>query len=444
MTLHPVLAETLSAALAPSPPPAFTRRDARLSTIPKKAHAVIGMRRAGKTTFLRQIQADLRRELPPEQALYLSFDDDRLAGIGVEQLGFLLEEYYRRYPSYRGREPVHWLFDEIQLVPGWDRFVRRVLDTERVEISVSGSSARMLSREVHSSLRGRATATVIRPFSFREFLRHRGEEPTRQPSRWTAAERSLIEKRFREFLIEGGFPEAQGLAAPQRIELLQGYVDTVLFRDVVERYKVTQVAALRWVVRQGLRNPAGSFSVHRLHRDLKAQGHGLAKDAVHAMLAHLTDAFLVAAVPLATESERQRNSNPRKLYPADPGLIGAFDASGRSNIGHALESAVMNELDRRGADVGYVRTGNGLEVDFHARYPGDGEELVQVCADPSSEGTLVRELAALEEAAGDHPRALLRLLVLDRDARAHPAASGASAQPAYEWLLARSEGQQEP
>ena len=158
-------------------------------------------------------------------------------------------------------------------------------------------------------------------------------------------------------------------------------MDTVLFRDVVERYAVTQVAALRWVVRQCLRNPAGSFSVHRLHRDLKAQGHGLAKDAVHAMLNHLIDAFLVTAVPLATESERQRNSNPRKLYPADPGLIKAFDASGRSNIGHALEAAVSNELERRGAEVGYVKTRRGLEVDFLARHAAGGEELVQVCAD---------------------------------------------------------------
>jgi predicted AAA+ superfamily ATPase len=444
VTLHPVLAEALSAAVAPSPPPLLTRRDARLSTIRRKAHAVIGMRRAGKTTFLRQIQSDLRRELPPERAIYFSFDDDRIAGIGVDQLGYLLEEYYRRYPSYRGREAVHWLFDEIQLVPGWDRFVRRVLDAERVEVAVSGSSARMLSREVHSSLRGRATATVIRPFSFREFLRHRGEEPARAPERWTAAERSLVEKRFGEYLIEGGFPEAQGLAAAQRIELLQGYVDTVLFRDVVERYAVTQVAALRWVVRQCLRNPAGSFSVHRLHRDLKAQGHGVAKDAVHAMLLHLTDAFLVTAVPLATESERQRNSNARKLYPADPGLIRAFDASGRSNIGHALESVVMNELDRRGAEVGYVKTGSGLEVDFLARFPADGEELVQVCADLSSAETLARELAALEEAGRDRPRAVRRLLVLDRDARAHAARSGVAAQPAYEWLLTGAPGRQDP
>jgi len=228
----------------------------------------------------------------------------------------------------------------------------------------------------------------------------------------------------------------QGLAATLRIELLQGYVDTVLFRDVVERYGVSQVAALRWLVRQCLRNPAGGFSVHRLHRDLKAQGHGVAKDAVHAMLGHLLDAFLLSAVPLATESERQRNSNPRKLYPADPGLIGAFDASGRSNLGHALETAVLNELERRGAEVGYVKTVDGLEVDFLARLPAAGEELIQVCVDLSSPETRARELNALAAAAKEHPRATQRLLVLDRDGLAQAKQKDIEALPAYEWLLA--------
>ena len=400
-----------------------------------KVHAVIGMRRAGKTTFLRQLQAARRQSLPPERALYLSFDDDRLGGLGVEQLGFLLEEYYRRYPALRGRETVQWFLDEIQLVPGWERFVRRALDSEKVEIAVSGSYARMLSREVHTSLRGRGMATVIRPFSFREFLRHRGEEPEKRPGEWRAAERSLVEKRFREFLVEGGFPEAQGLPAPLRIELLQGYVDTVLFRDIVERYEVSQVAALRWVVRQCLRNPAGSFSVHRLHQDLKAQGHGIAKDAVHALLGHLLDAFLLSAVSLATESERQRNSNPRKLYPADPGLIKAFDATGRSNVGHALETVVLNELERRRTEVGYVKTPDGLEVDFLARHLGGGEELIQVCADVFAPDTLVREVRALTAAAQYHSRAVRRLLVLDRDALTRVNAPGVEVQPAYEWLL---------
>jgi len=436
MTIHPVLTEKLNAAIAPASPLPFTRRDARLPAVPGKVHAVIGMRRAGKTTFLRQLLAERREHLPPERVLYLGFDDDRLAGLAAEQLSLLLEEYYRRHPELRGRETVHWLFDEIQLVSGWERFVRRALDSENVEIAVSGSSARMLSREVHTSLRGRGMETVIRPFSFREFLRHRGEEPGRDARRWTAGERSLVEKRFREYLVQGGFPEAQGLPTAPRIELLQGYVNTVLFRDVVERYGVSQVAALRWLVRQCLRNPAASFSAHRLHRDLKAQGHGVAKDAVHAMLGYLLDAFLLSAVPLATDSERRRNSNPRKLYPVDPGLIGAFDASGRSNVGRALETAVLNELERRRAEVGYAKTAEGLEVDFLVRYLAGDEELVQVCADPSAVETFTREMQALTAAAGEHPRAKRRLLVLDRDQALGVTARGVLAQPAYEWLLA--------
>lgn len=159
MPLHPVLLEKLNTAAGPASPPPVTRRDANLPAVPGKVHAVIGMRRAGKTTFLRQLQAARREGLPPERAVFVSFDDDRLAEVGVDQLALLLEEYYRRYPELRGRETVSWFLDEIQLVEDWERFVRRVMDSEQVEIVVSGSSARMLSREVHTSLRGRGMAT---------------------------------------------------------------------------------------------------------------------------------------------------------------------------------------------------------------------------------------------------------------------------------------------
>lgn len=436
MPLHPILSAKLQAALRAFPARRLTRRDARLPAVAGKVHSVIGMRRAGKTTFLHQLQDELRVKLPPERAVYLGFDDDRLAGLGAEQLGFLLEEYYRLHPELRGRETVHWFLDEIQLVPGWERFARRVLDTEKVQLVVSGSSAQMLSREVHTSLRGRGLATVIRPFSFREYLRHRGAEPAGRPWRPTPPERSGVEKLFREYLAEGGFPETPGLAAPLQVELLQGYVDTVLFRDVVERHHVSQVEALRWLVRHSLRNPASAFSVHRLHQDMKAQGLAVAKDAVHAMLAHLQDAFLLSAVPLATDSERRRNSNPRKIYPADPGLIRAFDQSGRANTGHALETVVLVELERRGLETGYVRTDAGQEVDFLARHAAKGAELIQVCADVRDPATLARELRALHEAAKTHPRATRRLLVADLDSAAGISAPGVAVQPAYEWLLA--------
>jgi len=435
MSLHPVLNEKLNAAVAPGPELVATRRDAALPAIPGKVHAVIGMRRAGKTTYLRQLQSQWRASVEPARVVYLNFEDDRLAGLPLEQLGMLLEEYYRSYPEWRGRETVWWLLDEIQVVNGWERFVRRLMDTERIEVVVSGSSARMLSREVHTSLRGRGTETVIRPFSFREFLRHRGEEPEGKARALTSAKRSRVERFFGEYLAVGGFPEAQGLAAGLRVDLLQGYVDTVLFRDVVERRGVTQVAALRWLTRQCLKNPAGSFSVHRLHQDLKAQGLGVAKDALHAMVGHLEDAFLLRCVPLATESERRRNSNPRKIYPVDNGMIGAFDRTGRSNVGHALETVVLHELDRRQAEVGYVRTGTGHEVDFLARFHGGREELIQVCADTGPAETRERELQALEEALREHPRATPKLLVLNFEQLAVKVSPGVTVQAAYQWLL---------
>ena len=155
------------------------------------------------------------------------------------------------------------------------------------------------------------------------------------------------------------------------------------------------------------------------------------------MLGHLLDAFLLSAVPVATESERRRNSNPRKLYPADPGLIRAYDSSGRSNLGHALETAVLNELDRRRAEVTYVKTQQGFAVDFHARYRGGGDDLVQVCADPSTPGTMERELRALAAAGLEFPGATQRVLVLTRDQVLRFPASGVRTQPAHEWLLAR-------
>jgi len=413
----------------------FTRRDAALPNVRGKVHAVIGMRRSGKTTFLKQLLTAQKQSRESELSLYISFDDDRLADVSLADLSHLIEEYYRRYPELRGRETICWYLDEIQLVQGWERFVRRIMDTERVEIVVSGSSARMLSREVHTSLRGRGIDTVIRPYSFREFLRHRGEEPSRGPRRWTPAERSRIEKRFLEFLSEGGFPEVQGLPAPLRIELLQGYVNTVLFRDIVERYGVTQVAALRWLIRHCLRNPAAAYSIHRLYNDLKSQGHAIAKDTVYAFLEHILDSFLLSSVPLATDSERRRNSNPRKLYPADTGLIGAFDMGGRANTGHALESAILTEIERRKADIGYVKTDEGHEIDFLARYPARGAELIQVCSDISNEATLKRELRALREARDIPHKARKLLLVLTHEHALSFIGTGIDAVPAYEWML---------
>ncbi len=156
-----------------------------------------------------------------------------------------------------------------------------------------------------------------------------------------------MERAFADWLTTGGFPEAQGLDGASRRQLLRDYVDVAMLRDVVERHGVSNVTGLRWLVRHLLGNAAAHFSVEKFYAALKSQGVAISKDTVHQLLAHLEDCFLVRMVWMESASERQRMVNPRKAYPVDPGLIAVFDRSGRANSGHALETAVLIELERR-------------------------------------------------------------------------------------------------
>jgi hypothetical protein len=145
-------------------PPRLTRRDVRVPQVPGKAVAVIGPRRAGKTTFLWQVLAErLAADIPRQRLLYFNFEDERLAGMVAEDLGLIVEEYYRLHPEVRDRQRVLFLLDEIQVVEGWESFARRLLDTEQADLFLSGSSARLLSREVATSMRGRAMEALVLP-----------------------------------------------------------------------------------------------------------------------------------------------------------------------------------------------------------------------------------------------------------------------------------------
>jgi len=255
------------------------------------------------------------------------------------------------------------------------------------------------------------------------------------PAALRARQRAVLESAFLGWLVEGGFPEAQGLDAASRRQLLRDYVDVAMLRDVVERHQVSNVAGLRWLVRHLLGNAASPFSVEKFHAALKSQGLAIARDIVHQLLAHLEDCFLVRLVWMESRSERQRMVNPRKAYPIDPGLIPVYDLSGRANLGHALETAVLIELERRRFAVTYVKTPEGHEVDFLARGPEGGIELIQVCADAGDPSTALRELRGLAEAGGIYPDATRRLLVATRDGLPDDVPPGVTAQPAYEWLL---------
>ena len=434
-SMRQALMEQLAESLA-RPLPSFTRRRVFGRTgLPGKATAVTGMRRAGKTTFLHQLRRErIEQGVSQDRLPFVSFEDERIAGLEAAELGVLVDEYYRLVPRAHDAT-VTWCFDEIQLVPGWERFVRRLLDAGGSEVLITGSSAALLSREIATALRGRAWQVLIHPFAFAEALRHRGL-PAPEPGKMTRRERSHVERALLDWLAAGGFPEAQELDAESRHQLYRDYVDVAVLRDVVERHQVRNITALRWLVRHLLGNAASTFSVEKFHAALRSQGLPAARDTLHEYLAYLEDCYLVRVVWMESASERQRMVNPRKAYPVDPGLIPVFDRSGRANVGHALETAVLIELERRRCEVSYVRTPEGYEVDFLARDGSGGMELIQVCADASEPATAARELRALAAAGRQFPRAAKRLITLTGAAVPVTPPPGTTVQSASEWLLA--------
>jgi uncharacterized protein len=418
------------------PVPPYTRRDARLPAVPGKAVAVVGMRRSGKTTFLWQCLADrLAAGVPREALLYLNFEDERLADLKGTDLQWVVEEYYRLAPHFRDRLRVTFFFDEIQVVSGWETFTRRLIDSEQSDLFLTGSSARLLSREVATSMRGRAMEVLIHPFSFREALRHAGAEPDQPASTWPKALRTEIDGRLREYLTVGGFPEAQAVPVRDRINLLRTYVDVAILRDVIERYGISNPLPLRWLQRHLLASPAAPFSVQKFYNSLRSQGIPVGKDTLHTFLSHLEDTCLVRVVALHTASERKRMVNLRKVYPVDPGLILVYERTGRLNLGHALETAVLIELERRAYEVSYVRTREGLEVDFLARSPEGRWLLLQVCTDISDAATREREIRALLSAASEYPDVTPLLITLDAVPPQPDLPAPLQWQAAAAWLL---------
>ena len=371
--------------------------------------------------------------------LHLNFEDERLAGLQATDLQWILEEYFRLAPYLRGRQRVTFFFDEIQVVAGWERFARRLLDSEQADLFLTGSSARLLSREVATSMRGRAMEVLIHPFSFREALRHAGAEPTLPGVTWQTSLRTELDSRLREYLAAGGFPEAQGVPTRDRLTLLRTYVDVAVLRDVIERHGVSNPVPLRWLQRQLLANPAAPFSVQKFYDALRSQGIPIGKDTLHTFLGYLEDTFLVRIVAMHTASERQRIATPRKVYPIDPGLIPVYERTGRLNLGHALETAVLVELERRGCEVAYVRTAAGFEVDFLARSPEGNWLLLQVCTDISDPATRDREVRALVAGAAEYPEATPLLITLDAIPPQPALPEPLQWQSAASWLLGAEE-----
>ncbi|MBU0505826.1 ATP-binding protein, partial [bacterium] len=272
--------------------PDLTQRDRVFHKVQKKIHVAIGMRRSGKTFFLFQkIESLLEKGVPKNRILYLQLDDERILPLNGKELGQMVDAFYSLYP--KNHEDICYLFfDEIQNVSEWSHTIRRLLDTKKAEIYLTGSSAKLLSKEIATSLRGRSLATEIYPFSFKEYYRHVSKTISDKPR--SPKQRDMLQKDLESFLINGGFPEISKLQdSADRKNILQEYLNVTVYRDIVERHSITNINLLKYFVSILVGNMGNPFTVNKCFNDLKSQGFSLGKDTLYDYLEFTQDCYLV-------------------------------------------------------------------------------------------------------------------------------------------------------
>lgn len=364
-----------------------------------KATVCIGVRRSGKSTFMFQLmQRLLDSGVPRENILYLNFFDDRLHSLQHDGLGVILEAYFSLYPEKKNSEKVYCFFDEIQVVPGWEPFMDRLMRTEKCEVYITGSSAQMLSREIATQMRGRALSWEMFPFSFREFLSFKGVE---SDGHLSTKKRLLVQKAFTEYWETGGFPEVAGLDRLLRIRTHQEYFNAMLFRDLVERHDISHPRAVVDLAHWLVDNTASLYSVNSLTGYLKSLGHKAPKSAVSDYLEWFEDAYFLFTVRIFDASLARANTNPKKIYCIDHALVTSVSSGILVNSGHLLENLVFTALRRITPDIYYFKSKGGREVDFIAQMQDRSRMLVQVCESMADPQTRKREISALAEAMAE-------------------------------------------
>jgi len=375
------------------PIPDLIHREFKWKALPNKIYSIMGVRRSGKTFYFYQLMKDMLQDgIDIQSMLFINFEDDRLYPVDESALPKILNAYYELYP-HKKNSTVYVFFDEIQNIPNWERFVRRLLDTENTRIYITGSSSKMLCKELSTSLRGRTIAHEIFPFSFTEYLRSINIVPEVKSSR----QKAEVINAFEAYLIRGGFPETINLTERARVDIIQEYIHLIIYKDLIERHNIKNHALVKYLIRYFLSNISNLFSINKVYNDLKSQGYRVSKDALFNYLSYLEDAYCFFSVPLYSDSIRVQQVNPRKIYSVDHGLASASVWSLRKDTGRLLENIVFTHLRRvsQWRGIYYYVTNKGKEVDFVVLDKNSITCLVQVCDLFDIKAVKEREITAL-------------------------------------------------
>jgi len=361
------------------------KRDYEIPTNISKIISIIGARRTGKTFLLLSIIKQLREKYNKENLLYINFEDDRLFPLKLEHLSLIIDAYYELFPEKKN-ELVYFFFDEVQNVENWELFMRRIYDNEKCRIYVTGSSSKLLSKEIATSLRGRTLTYSIFPYSFKEYIAYHNVGT----DFYNTSVKANILHYFDKYTKSTAFPELIDFEQSSQVKALHDYSDLIIYKDLVERFNISNRFLIKYFVKFLLSNISNPISINKSYNDFKSQGLSVSKDTLFQYLDHIADAFIVYPVNIFTDNMKEKNRNPLKIYSLDVGLNMLF--TNNINIGRIYENIVYMELRRYNENIFYYKAQQ--EVDFLINNI-NGIKLINVSYSISEKSTREREIKGL-------------------------------------------------
>lgn len=379
----------------------------------KQVVVISGVRRCGKSYMLRQI-----RERNSEKDYYFRFDDERLINFTVEDfetLDICFAELYGEQHTY--------YYDEIQNIEGWELYVRRLYN-EGAKVYITGSNAKMLSREMGTHLSGIHIPVELYPFSFSEYLQLKNIS-TNKTNIYTTAGEALLSKHFKAYMLSGGFP-AYLQGEPE--DYISALYQSIIYRDVLQRNNITNSREVLEMMHYIASNAAKRHSYASLAKVIGVKHPDTVKNYVRCM----EETYLLYQLLKYNPSVKTQEASIKKMYLIDNAIIRLVGFNPTENLGPLLENLIFIELKRRNKDIFYHA--NGSECDFIVRTGTRITQCIQVTVSIADENTRKREVTGLTSAIKTYNTTDNTIITL-ADERISMENNGIRVVPAWRWLL---------
>jgi len=385
--------------------PETIERDISIPLRINQIASIIGPRRAGKTyQMYNLIKSLMKKGLSKNNILYVNFEHERLKNLDSENLREMMETFYE---CFRAKGKIYLFLDEIQNVKNWELWLRRIQESKEYFIYISGSSSKLSSKEISTSLRGRSIDFIVFPFNFPEFLRAKNFEIEDIKSFRYSEKFGKLLGFLEEYLEFGAYPEVVLESREEiKIKILRSYYNTIFYRDLIERFKIENLALLDAFLKYCLKNISKYFSISKTYNYLRSIGYKCGKQTLLEYLEAAKNAFFLFPIEVFSYSIKERKQYPKKMYAIDNGIVNAIFPEIREEKGKLMENLVAIELVRRSDlferfEIYYWKEygKSGIEVDFVIKEGLKVKQLIQVTYASTREEIEKREIKSLLKAS---------------------------------------------